>query len=132
MRPRASPRETCSSLFDAGQLPRARDYLSADLEADDAYSGTQAGYVPEPLANASALKANLSSVETTSGRRFNILQRRAKPEVSYEQIIAARSEAKAGRAQRSYYGIDIHKLLDDARSEALVEEAKDSLAGRVW
>ncbi len=37
--------------------------------------------------------------------------------MTFEQMVAARSTTKAGRAKKSYYGIDIHELIDQASKE---------------
>lgn len=59
-----------------------------------------------------------ADVLTCSGRSISIQQRRKAAAVPFEQLVAARSTAKAGRAKKSYYGIDIHQLIDDASKEA--------------
>jgi len=55
--------------------------------------------------------------KNASGQEFYIPKKASKPSVSYEQLIAARSTAKPGRARKSYYGIDIHQLIEDAVKE---------------
>ena len=57
-------------------------------------------------------------VKSSSGRTHRVKRRKISPPVSYEQLIAGRSLAFQGRAQRSYYGIEIHRLLDEAAREA--------------
>jgi chromosome transmission fidelity protein 18 len=64
-----------------------------------------------------------SEVLTCSGKSISIQQRRRTAPVPFEQLVAARSTTKAGRAKKSYYGIDIHQLIDDASKEA-VQDAK--------
>lgn len=39
-------------------------------------------------------------------------------------MVAARSATKAGRAKKSYYGIDIHQLIEDASREAEKDESR--------
>ena len=56
-------------------------------------------------------------VITCSGRTRSIRQRKKTAAVPFEQMVAARSTTKAGRAKRSYYGIDIHQVIDDAAKE---------------
>ncbi|KAI5926667.1 hypothetical protein F4810DRAFT_653035 [Camillea tinctor] len=51
-------------------------------------------------------------ITTCSGKTINIKQRRVNNEQSYERMVAARSKTKEGRAKRSYYGIDIHELVN--------------------
>ncbi|OAX80060.1 hypothetical protein ACJ72_05617 [Emergomyces africanus] len=53
------------------------------------------------------------TIRTCSGKVVNIRKRTRTAPVSYEQTIAERSSTVAGRAKKSYYGIDIHQLLDD-------------------
>ncbi|OCK84307.1 hypothetical protein K432DRAFT_345399 [Lepidopterella palustris CBS 459.81] len=55
--------------------------------------------------------------KTASGKTISIRPKRSVALVSYEQLIAARSTAAPGRAKKSYYGIDIHQLMDDATRE---------------
>ncbi|KAI0843076.1 hypothetical protein F5Y06DRAFT_256847 [Hypoxylon sp. FL0890] len=64
-------------------------------------------------------------VTTSSGNTINIKQRKAGPGVSYEQMVAARSKTKEGRAKKSYYGIDIHELIE-ATSKELANKPSSS------
>ena len=57
---------------------------------------------------------SVGKVQTTSGKALRIRAKRPPTPVTYEELIASRSTTKAGRATRSYYGIDIHELLADA------------------
>ena len=63
--------------------------------------------------------AKVSEVLTCSGKSISIQQRRKAVAVPFEQLVAARSLTKAGRAKKSYYGIDIHQLIDDASKETI-------------
>lgn len=51
-------------------------------------------------------------IRTSSGLEFASRDKTAHSRISYEQLIAARSTAAPGRAKKSFYGIDIHELLD--------------------
>ncbi|KAJ5833244.1 hypothetical protein N7474_001555 [Penicillium riverlandense] len=53
-------------------------------------------------------------IKTCAGKTHSVSARKAHAPVSYERIIASRSETAPGRAKTAYYGIEIHKLLDDA------------------
>ncbi|GAB0133768.1 hypothetical protein EsDP_00002165 [Epichloe bromicola] len=57
------------------------------------------------------------TAKTCCGKSAAIKQRKASAAVSYESIVAARSRTKEGRAKRSYYGIDIHELIDSAAKD---------------
>ena len=61
-------------------------------------------------------------IKTCTGKTHSIPLRRAQAPVSYERMIAGRSETAAGRAKTSYYGIEIHTLLDDAAKETKSSE----------
>jgi chromosome transmission fidelity protein 18 len=65
-----------------------------------------------------------TEVVTCSGKSTSVQQRRKTAAVPFEQLVAARSTTKAGRAKKSYYGIDIHQLIDDASKETEKEKAK--------
>ncbi|POR33888.1 Chromosome transmission fidelity protein 18 [Tolypocladium paradoxum] len=54
---------------------------------------------------------------TCAGKTTTIKERRTNSAISYESIVAARSKTKEGRAKRSYYGIEIHELINDAANE---------------
>lgn len=57
------------------------------------------------------------NIKTCSGASQEIKQRQAVAAPSYERLVAARSKTKKGRAERSYYGLDIHELVDTAKKE---------------
>ncbi|KAI0203725.1 hypothetical protein F4808DRAFT_457436 [Astrocystis sublimbata] len=56
-------------------------------------------------------------IKTCSGKTVEIKKRTSKVEIPYERMVAARSKTKKGRAERSYYGIDIHELISTASKE---------------
>ncbi|KAI0136124.1 hypothetical protein F4776DRAFT_624568 [Hypoxylon sp. NC0597] len=56
-------------------------------------------------------------IKTCSGNTIDIKQRKANTGVSYERMVAARSKTKEGRAKKSYYGIEIHELVEAASKE---------------
>ncbi|OJD25937.1 hypothetical protein ACJ73_02692 [Blastomyces percursus] len=55
----------------------------------------------------------LATIQTCSGKVINLRKKKPATPVSYEHTIAERSTTAPDRAKKSYYGIDIHKLLDD-------------------
>lgn len=63
-------------------------------------------------------------IKTCSGKTIRVARKHKNSSVSYEQIIASRSVTAPGRATKSYYGIDIHRLLDAAAIDAA--EKQDS------
>ncbi|GAB7342322.1 hypothetical protein MBLNU457_g0550t1 [Dothideomycetes sp. NU457] len=109
----------------ANTVPRFIDASDAVQDLDDYLATPSAS---QQCSSASrSLFGKLSFVQTTAGKRFNVVQRRSAARVSDEQLIAARSKRVEGKAQRSYYGIDIHKLLDEAKAEAEIEDATKDL-----
>ncbi|KAI8249047.1 Chromosome transmission fidelity protein 18 [Colletotrichum sp. SAR 10_77] len=62
--------------------------------------------------------ARTFKVTTCTGASTTIKQRKPTTNTSYENIVAARSKTKEGRARRAYYGIDINELIDKAKKEA--------------
>ncbi|RDW91996.1 ATPase-1 [Coleophoma crateriformis] len=67
-----------------------------------------------------------SEILTCSGKSVPVRQRKHGAAIPFEQMVAARSTTKAGRAKRSYYGVDIQQLMDDASKELENEKAKKS------
>jgi chromosome transmission fidelity protein 18 len=62
----------------------------------------------------------------SSGKAIYIPKRAKKEAVSYEQLIASRSVAEEGKARTSFYGLNIHELMDEAK--ALDAEKAERLA----
>ncbi|KAJ9636782.1 Chromosome transmission fidelity protein 18 [Coniosporium tulheliwenetii] len=75
---------------------------------------------PREPQESSATSSRPLTVKLSSGRTFYLPERRIAPTTTYEQLIASRSTTAPGRAQKSYYGIDIHQLMDDAARETEV------------
>jgi chromosome transmission fidelity protein 18 len=63
-------------------------------------------------------------IKTCSGRTHSVPLKKTTASVSYERLVASRSTTAPGRAQKSYYGVDIHRLMDEAARE--VEQSKSS------
>ncbi|KAF2472798.1 chromosome transmission fidelity protein 18 [Lindgomyces ingoldianus] len=67
------------------------------------------------------------TAKIAAGKCFYIPKKFSPVAIPYEQLIASRSETVEGRAKRSFYGIDIHRLIDDAKaldkSKALTQNA---------
>ncbi|KAH0565203.1 hypothetical protein GP486_001403 [Trichoglossum hirsutum] len=58
------------------------------------------------------------SIQTCSGKSFEVSKRLAGTPLSFERLISSRSLAAPGRARKSYYGVDVHNLLDENAGEA--------------
>lgn len=74
------------------------------------------------LSPASGPTGGLLRAQTCSGKSVYISERRRATAVSYECLIAARSTVSEGCARKSYYGIDIHQLIDET---AAAEKERD-------
>jgi len=66
---------------------------------------------------------------TASGKPLHIYRKAARKNATFEEIVAARSTSDPDRAKKSYYGVDIHHLLSQAKKESAkaAEEAEMSL-----
>ena len=71
-----------------------------------------------------------AEVLTCSGKSTSIQEKRKAAAVPFEQLVAARSTTKAGRAKKSFYGIDIHQLIDDASKETEKEKTERARSSR--
>ena len=58
------------------------------------------------------------NARTSKGHAFNLRSRSRRSGPSYERLIAARSTHASGKARTSFYGVDIHSLLDQASKVA--------------
>ena len=91
----------------------------------------------EPVSGPASLGNSFSStsqttprvihIKTCSGKTHYIPQKLTKSRIPYERLIAGRSVTAPGRAKRSYYGIEVHKLMDEAAKEEKELEAARSL-----
>lgn len=54
---------------------------------------------------------------TCSGKSDGVLKRTTTTRIDYKDMVAERSRTKEGRAKRAYFGVDIHKLMEDAAKE---------------
>jgi chromosome transmission fidelity protein 18 len=56
------------------------------------------------------------TVRTASGRSYYVQKKHSKETLSYEQLIASRSTGAQGEGRQSYYGLNIHQLIDEAKA----------------
>ncbi|KAL8673432.1 MAG: hypothetical protein Q9168_002136 [Polycauliona sp. 1 TL-2023] len=70
--------------------------------------------------------AKRTQAKSCSGRSFQLKQKQKSVQVSFRQMAEERSCTDPGKATRSFYGIEIHSLLDKAAaaSSAAVKEPK--------
>lgn len=112
----------------AGPFIEDDDHIPSDpvmlamLQSMDKASATELNLIP-PIAKVPGTDPHSPSpekriqVRTSSGRSFKIQQKVARPTLSYEQLIASRSTTAAGKATKSFYGINIHELFDKVNKE---------------
>ncbi|KAI1280944.1 hypothetical protein F5Y07DRAFT_386817 [Xylaria sp. FL0933] len=114
----SSPRNTPPAEFIE---PSPTPLLLSQLDAHNYHSNESSSFISENTSIfdrlSSCLPQSASKITTCSGKIVDIKKRRINTEVSYERMVAARSKTKKGRAERSYYGIDIHELIDTASKE---------------
>lgn len=85
-------------------------------------------------AQLSFFNSSRKEIKKCDGKTIRVPIRKKTASITYMSLIAARSTVKAGRAQKSYYGIDIHALKDSAmktikadaaaKEKAAVQEAE--------
>ncbi|XPS78232.1 Chromosome transmission fidelity protein 18 [Ascochyta lentis] len=63
-----------------------------------------------------------------AGKAIHIPKKAKKEAVSFEELIAARSAPVEGKAKTSYYGIDVHSLIDEAKAEDTAKAASRAQA----
>lgn len=119
----------------AEYTPPASQDIIADaedvpVEALDGYLEFQPQIRRLPMHNTSTPpQPTLGTTARSSAGKTIIISKKAKKEaVTFEELIAARSEAVEGKARTSYYGIDIHALMDEAKAEDTVKTASRAQA----
>ncbi|KUJ16819.1 uncharacterized protein LY89DRAFT_718564 [Mollisia scopiformis] len=82
--------------------------------SDDEFHDIDSEALPTFLAKR---KGKSFNIVTSSGKTIIIHERKKTAPLPFEQLVASRSTTKAGRAKKSYYGIDIHELIDEASEQ---------------
>ncbi|XDG06768.1 hypothetical protein ABKA04_006383 [Annulohypoxylon sp. FPYF3050] len=117
-------REVKSSLLNPASQPKVDDNGSQPSVASSLLTSGNASSIFGRFASRQ-VQSNLK-VTTCSGKTINIKQRKAGTGVSYEQMVASRSRTKEGRAKKSYYGIDIHELIETTSKELAASKSSMS------
>ncbi|KAL5601171.1 hypothetical protein BROUX41_005976 [Berkeleyomyces rouxiae] len=109
--------------------------IGTDIFSQESQTLDDDGPVSVPIFEASLFQetGKIYDIQLCNGRKGVIRQRFRTAPVSYEELVAARSKTKTGRAVRSYYGINIHELIQNAQVEIkaqriLVEQEKEKAA----
>ncbi|CAK7222499.1 Chromosome transmission fidelity protein 18 [Sporothrix bragantina] len=127
------PAENDSQMHDAQIVHDGNDEEHEHEENEEdrygllfsAGSQTLAESLPPTLTavTASSTIVNTVMIKTCTGRAIPVRQRNTpRAVVPYETMVAQRSKTKEGRAQRNFYGIAIHELMDGARAEMAAQE----------
>lgn len=116
-----TPPASQDAIADAEDVP---------VEALDEYFDTQsqARSLPSPKAPLSGQPVRGSIARNVSGKAIYIPKKAKRAAVSFEELIAGRSAAVGGKARTSYYGIDIHSLIDEAKAEDVARAASRAQA----
>lgn len=69
------------------------------------------------------IPSGLPQVQTSDGKAFNIRPKHKAATISYERLIGERSTHTPSGAKKSFYGVDVHTLIDQAASTPKVPEA---------
>ena len=92
---------------------------------------------PRELNRVSTIESTLAKVDdigqerpalqakASSGKNFNLHMKEAHTQTPYEHTFAEHSKTVPGKATKSYYGIDVHKLLDDVAKDAKNEKREN-------
>ncbi|KAI4723165.1 hypothetical protein E4T48_00361 [Aureobasidium sp. EXF-10727] len=76
------------------------------------------------ISSANAPATTRVAIRTSSGKTFSVKKTHKAEALSTERLAASRSEIAEGRAQRSYYGIDIHNLIKEAKAQQVIDQAE--------
>ncbi|KAH8804763.1 chromosome transmission fidelity protein-like protein 18 [Xylogone sp. PMI_703] len=107
---------------DSTVRPESQEPHSTNSRLLDLLSNTDTGSTS--LLSTLNNRFGITDVQTCSGKSLKIGKRKKASPVPFENLVAARSTVKAGRAKKSYYGIDIHQLIEDASKEVANEKPK--------
>ncbi|KAJ4984199.1 sister chromatid cohesion factor [Stagonosporopsis vannaccii] len=101
------------------------DAEDVPLEVLDKYFEQQPQITRLPLHSAFDIsRSGHGIIARNAAGKAIIVPKKAKQEAeSFEELIAARSDVIEGKARTSYYGIDIHALIDEAKAEEVAKAA---------
>ncbi|KAK4228866.1 chromosome transmission fidelity protein 18 [Podospora fimiseda] len=88
-----------------------------ERERYESLFGAPVTRMPEVFVNNDPFIPAAYGITTCSGKTIPIRERKPTETVSYSTMVAARSKTKEGRAKKSYFGIDIHALIDEANAQ---------------
>lgn len=109
---------------DSQMIEESEEEEEEEEERYERLFGTQASRPLPPLTSDTPSPYRIS---TCCGKSIPIRERKPTAAVSYATMVAARSRTREGRASKSYYGIPIHELIDDANKQ-IAEARKASAA----
>src|SRR5690242_5468632 len=101
------------------------DAEDVPVEVLDKYFEQQPHTTQLPLHSASAATRPGFGIaaRNAAGKTIHIDKKAKQEAETFEELVAARSEVVEGRARTSYYGIDIHALIDEAKAEHVAKAA---------
>jgi chromosome transmission fidelity protein 18 len=108
-----TPPASQDGLFDSETTPTAHAVIASIPSL-----------IPESDMPTSAQPCRGIVARTASGKPYYIPQKRTKETMSFQQLIASRSTGAQGQARQSYYGLNIHQLMDEAKATQEVNAAQ--------
>jgi chromosome transmission fidelity protein 18 len=121
--PHSKPESATVGIPDDDDFLDIDDPVSAQLHTE-----TQQTF-RNPLAFSSEPPRPLfKPVKTCSGQTVHIPFRKKTAAKTFEAQVAERSKTKEGRAKKSYYGIDVHHLVSEAKKKIAAEEKERAKA----
>ena len=104
--------EPKGSPFEDDELPGS---VQHSLRASAPESSPMHDCSPASIQQENPTKRETWTCVSSTGRSHKIGRRSAATPISYEKLIAQRSTTAPGKAQTSFYGIEVHKILKEAQ-----------------
>ncbi|KAK3994885.1 putative chromosome transmission fidelity protein 18 [Cladorrhinum sp. PSN332] len=120
-------KETATTPPDSQPHEESRE----ERERYESLFGAPTTHMPEVFINNDPFIPAAYGMSTCSGKTIPIRERKPTETVSYATMVAARSKTKEGRAKKSYFGIDIHALVDDANAQIANSRNESAAASAV-
>lgn len=70
------------------------------------------------------------TAKTCNGKVLNIRQRPQRDNIHYQKLAAAQSETSTHRAQKEFFGVDIHRLMEKATAEEVLKQNRAESAAQ--
>jgi len=103
--------------------------IDIEKEANSSSQGHNDSGIDIGLTSSLLASRRSCTAKTCDGKTLNIRQRPQRNNIHYQKLAAAQSETSTNRAQKEFFGVDIHRLMEQATAEEVLKQNQAERAG---